>query len=278
MRSFDKCILAGDWHGNSHWACSVVYRSMDLLRGQDFKVIVQLGDFGIWSGAFGDRFLRDLTQALDETDQYVWFLDGNHENFPLLERLTDDFDARASDVPEHAPAQDKKPDQALWVTHRIAYMPRGTTFILNGKKWVIAGGAVSVDRCTRTEGESWWPQEELTDEQVAQIMVDNDYADVLLCHDRPADVFLPSLKNPANWPDCWDRYDLYRSENHRHRIQVLFEHLKPELMAHGHYHEAEYRPYTFKNGKECFVLALNKDDENHNTMLLDTQTLEFTAP
>jgi hypothetical protein len=52
----DRVALAGDWHGNTAWAVRAVRKMAALLPPDGPRVIVHLGDFGIWPGARGGSF------------------------------------------------------------------------------------------------------------------------------------------------------------------------------------------------------------------------------
>ena len=80
-------VVAGDWHGNEGWALSVIGRVPSLLAGEPRRLILHLGDFGIWPDAAGRAYLAHVSAALAAVDAELWFVDGNHEDFPLLGRL-----------------------------------------------------------------------------------------------------------------------------------------------------------------------------------------------
>jgi hypothetical protein len=50
-----RIAVAGDWHGNTAWAVRAVRRMAALLPRDGPRVIVHLGDFGIWPGPEGPR-------------------------------------------------------------------------------------------------------------------------------------------------------------------------------------------------------------------------------
>jgi Calcineurin-like phosphoesterase len=139
----DRIGVAGDWHGNTAWATRAI-RKMASLLPPGPRVIVHLGDFGIWPGPDGHDYLTALTGALADADAELWFVDGNHEDFTELARLRPGPDGRSP------------------VTDRIWHLPRGYRWRWHGREWLALGGAVSVDRALRTAGVDWWPEEEIT--------------------------------------------------------------------------------------------------------------------
>jgi len=52
--------VAGDWHGNTPWAVQAVREISALLPAEGPRMIVHLGDFGIWPGAAGRQYLSQL--------------------------------------------------------------------------------------------------------------------------------------------------------------------------------------------------------------------------
>ena len=82
-----RILVAGDWHGNEDWALSVIRRVPSLLAHEPRRLILQLGDFGIWPDQAGQHYLARVAALLAEVDAELWFIDGNHEDFPQLARL-----------------------------------------------------------------------------------------------------------------------------------------------------------------------------------------------
>jgi len=177
-----RIVVAGDWHGNQEWALSVIRRVPALLAGESQRLILHLGDFGIWPDKPGQIYLDRLSRALGEAGAELWFVDGNHEDFDRLGQL------------------DEKPgpDGRVPVVPRIMHLPRGHRWSWHGLTWLACGGAVSVDRAIRTEGVDWWPQEEITTEQEVAIS-GSGHADVMVCHDCPSGVAHSFAHPPADW-------------------------------------------------------------------------------
>ena len=116
-----------------------------LLRKSDFLVIC--GDFGlVWTDppTLEEKFFLDW---LDNRPWTTLFIDGNHENYTMLDRFP----------------------KCEWRGGKVARVP-GTKHILHllrgqvyemGKfgRWFCMGGAPSHDIGGRIEGRSWWPRE-----------------------------------------------------------------------------------------------------------------------
>src|SRR6202020_1313763 len=80
-----RIVVAGDWHGNEEWAVSVITRVPTLLAGENPRIILHLGDFGIWPDKAGLVYLDQVSKVLAEADAELWFVDGNHEDFSRLD-------------------------------------------------------------------------------------------------------------------------------------------------------------------------------------------------
>lgn len=105
-------------------------------------LVVVCGDFGgIWSGGRKDRYwLRWLERKRFTT----LFVDGNHENFDLLDAL---------------PVQRWNGGNVHQVADGVYHLMRGQVYSVEGRRLFAMGGGASGDREFRTEGVSWWPRE-----------------------------------------------------------------------------------------------------------------------
>lgn len=217
-----RVIIAGDWHGNAEWARHVIGMAGRLLPGEAPRLILHLGDFGIWPGESGREYVSAVSQACLDNDALVRFIDGNHEDFTQLEglRVRDDS-YYGGDAP-------------------VAWLPRGHRWQWHGRTWLALGGAVSLDRPRRIPGVSWWAEEEITRQQ-AQEVIDAGPADVMLTHDCPARV---SHEMHGMWPP----EELRRSDVHRDRLQRVVDKVKPGWLFHGHLHRAYTRHCNFGYG------------------------------
>ncbi len=247
-----RLLVAGDWHGNQYWAVSVIRRVPQLLSGEQPPLILHLGDFGIWPDAAGQRYLSTVGTALAEAGAELWFIDGNHEDFPLLARL----------------AGDTTSDGRVLVRPGIYHLPRGHRWQWHGRNWLGCGGGVSIDRALRTEGRDWWPQEEITGGQEAAIVA-GGRADVLVSHDCPAGVVHHFPDGPPAWAP-----DLARAQAHRDRLQRIVTAVRPAHLMHGHLHRAYQRSCDFGYGP-VQVTGLAADGVLRNFAVLDAETMTW---
>jgi Calcineurin-like phosphoesterase len=249
-----QIVVAGDWHGNEAWALSVIRRLPALLAGPAPRVLLHLGDFGIWPDAAGQAYLAHVSAALETAGAELWFLDGNHEDFPQLAGLA---------------ASETTPDGRVLVRPRLYYLPRGHRWAWHGRTWLACGGAVSLDRAGRTAGTDWWPEEEITDAQEAAVIA-GGRADVLASHDCPSGV-PHTFGRPPSW---WDPADLARSDAHRRRLQRITDAVQPRWVLHGHLHRAYQRICDFGYGP-VQVTGLDADDRLRNFAVLDVEAMTW---
>lgn len=187
-----RIFITGDCHGNQelswhpkhrHWITSVRKLNSDnfpegkALTKDD--IVIVLGDFGLvfyekdTSGYYEEQWWLNW---LDSKPWTTVFIDGNHENFNLL-----------NDYPIHEYMGGK----VSFITNSIIHLKRGEVFTFNGKTFLTIGGAESVDKHTRTENLSWWPQELLSREdenKVLDLIEKNNKFDYVLTHTSPQSV------------------------------------------------------------------------------------------
>jgi Calcineurin-like phosphoesterase len=248
-----QVVVAGDWHGDRERALSVIKRVPQLLSGEQTRLILHLGDFGIWPGVEGRRYLDSVSAVLDLVDAHLWFIDGNHEDFPQLAQLVSGTisGARAA------------------VRPNISYLPRDHRWQWHGRTWLACGGGVSLDKAGRTEGSDWWPQEEITSEQEAALIA-GGHADVMVCHDCPSGV-AHAFPRPPSW---WAAADLARNEAHRERLQRIVDAVRPADLMHGHLHRAYQLSCDFGYGP-VQVTGLAADGSLRNFAVLDVESMTW---
>jgi Icc-related predicted phosphoesterase len=251
----DEFVVAGDWHG-SKWQA---IRVLDYAEEKSAKVVVVLGDFGVWHGEPGGRFLKGLNNELVERDMLVLFVDGNHENFDVL-----------YSYPE-------EPGGHRIVRSNIWHLPRGLRWVWRGIRFAALGGAHSVDRDMRREGVDWWPQEWVTDDELA-LFADGGETDVVFMHDSPAGAPNSVTDNPlrqAKGAEWFGQHNLDLATNHRLRLETAITPANPGLIMHGHYHEHMQGVYGQPSGRQTYVWGLDEGQAplRRHTQLLSTLEL-----
>lgn len=247
--------LAGDWHGDAGWAA----RAIEQAAAAGSRLVVQLGDFGLWPGDAGEGYLDAVELACRRHDVVVFWLDGNHEDFDRLARYP------------------IAPNGLRPVRPNVWHLPRGTRWTWHGQVWLAVGGAVSVDRARREPGTSWWWQETLKPDEAASIAAAGP-ADVLLTHDRPAMAQAALGEFPGSWhaqglANGWAREDLHAADEHSALLQTVVDAVMPSRLFHGHMHErydALINPATW--GRPCRVTGLDQQGGRSNLLHLTLPT------
>lgn len=246
-----RVALAGDWHGNLPHAIG----SIERLARSGVRTILHLGDFGLWPGEAGAKYIRRVTQACDEHDLTILVTDGNHEDHARL-ALIEPFDG------------------VRWISDRIGFHVRGHRWQWAETTFASLGGAPSVNRDDLVDGVSWWPAEQITHLDLAKTIAGGP-VDVLLTHDAPE----PSTKavddvlrhNPQGWP----REALEYAEVGRTRLSLAFLTLQPRLLVHGHHHVVDRATVRVPAGtRDSHVVSLGCDGMGGNLAILDIDTLD----
>ncbi|MDE6005227.1 MAG: metallophosphoesterase [Oscillospiraceae bacterium] len=135
-------FITGDIHGeyDIHKFSTKNFPMQKLLSRSDYMIIC--GDFGlIWDGSNSDRWWLNW---LEKKPWTTLFIDGNHENFDMLESY---------------PLTEWNKTQVHQITKHIIHLCRGSVFELEGKRFFAFGGAESHDKKFRKKGISFWEQE-----------------------------------------------------------------------------------------------------------------------
>lgn len=218
-----RLLVAGDTHGNSWWLRCLAALAVEL--GCDG--VVQLGDFGFWPdqrtiracgwATIDNRWLDEIAEIYTSKGLWLRVIDGNHDAHPLVR------ESYPADTNGVRPLRDGVLDWA----------DRGAVWEWHGVRLGALGGGVSIDRHMRIEGETWWPTETITDDDVDTLISRADgRLDVLFTHDAP---MLPPGLRPLG--DEILRADCAASTR---QIARAVEGTEPTVLLHGHYH----RRYT----------------------------------
>ena len=108
---------------------------------------------------------------------------------------------------------------------------------IQGKRIGFLGGGPSIDKYWRIKGETWWPQEVITDADVDLLLrnVGDIPLDVLVTHVSPTWMnlkhFGPLDKKEWYLPNDWE-------DTCSMKVEFLSEFLKPALHVCGHMHRS----------------------------------------
>lgn len=243
-----RVAVCGDWHGNVGWARTVA-RVLPYIA-PDVTTVFHLGDW--WMSP------EETDEVFAGTDvDRIYVTLGNHEPWDQV-----------------SPLLDERPEAAIRVSKLTWYLPRPARLTVGGRRVLSLGGAASVDRQSRVEGQTWWPDEAITGEHVAAAMAGGP-ADLMLSHEGPAGTPVRPVReilrtNPHRFPAA----ALEASAASRARIAEVWDAVRPELLAHGHMHV----PAGGKTDDGRRVASLGRDGQEGNLAILDMATLKMATP
>lgn len=126
--------------GDTHRHVDSLKLKYHKMQEEDFLIVC--GDFGwLWDDSEFEHASLDL---LDKMPGTILFVDGNHENFPLIFSF---------------PEEEWHGGRVHKIRPSILHLMRGEVFDIEGKKIFVFGGGTSIDKEFRIEGISWWPEE-----------------------------------------------------------------------------------------------------------------------
>ena len=232
-----KYLFLGDAHNDLEFTESAA----KLARQHDADLL-QLGDWG-FLGPGRPHQLEELSDMLVGLGVTLRFVDGNHDDHIALKKLRGRVRVRGVEIAKN-----------------VIYQPRGSVHEDDdGTRFLFLGGAPSIDRARRVEGESWWPEEVITQADLNIALSAKGPIHVLVTHDAPT--FPPGFM-PKGSPS-YQRAQVLSMK----RVDKLIQHHRPTLHMHGHWHTNYTRPH--KNGTITTGLNCNELDSTY----LDEATL-----
>ncbi len=205
-------FVTGDVHGLlSFYKFEEFVKDRNLTK-DDFMIIA--GDCGVlWSEEDTDEKIEKY-RSLPFT---VLFVDGNHENFDMLNAY---------------PVEEWKGGKVHKIAPDIIHLMRGQVFEIEGKTFFTLGGATSIDRLFRKEGESWWADELPTyadlDEGFKNLARYDNKVDFVIthaCDERT--LYYPPLRTPFNY---------FKSYPENSLLTAIEEKVEYGQWFFGHYH------------------------------------------
>lgn len=197
--------------GDSHASKSYVTRIVEAAESFECDALFQVGDFGYWPRSERGRAFLDVVEDLASRKPIYW-LDGNHEDFLMLKRDHDALSER---------------DSFIEIRDNVFYSPRAHAFEWDGVRFMTVGGAMSIDKDWRVPGESWFEEEEITDDDVVAA-AERGHVDVIMSHDAPLGVGIPYII-----PGFRRLPGFHRNPG---KLQQIVDACTPSLLIHGHYH------------------------------------------
>ena len=166
-------IITGDTHGTL---------DLETLRNYCYnfdvrkEYIVILGDVGVcFHGGIKDERVREELERIPSKG--VLFIDGNHENFDLL---------NSYEVEEWNGGKVHK------ISDKLIHLMRGQVYEIEGKKIFTFGGGNSIDKQWRIEGRSWWKEEMPSKEEYEEGLLNlekvGNKVDYIFTHTAPREI------------------------------------------------------------------------------------------
>lgn len=178
--NYNRVFIRGDTHGDFSWL--PVWCEENHTTKNDALII--LGDAGImYYGLTSDRE-RMLKKFIAKQPITLLCVRGNHEARPANYTSTTYFEIWEDDpvVPTGVYFESSYPN--------IKYFADGSTPLINKRRFLIIGGAYSVDKEYRQlMGWRWFADEELNDEEMCNILdkIDHCKFNFVLTHTCPED-------------------------------------------------------------------------------------------
>jgi len=210
-----RIFITGDTHGSMdyHKLSNKKWKEQKSLTGEDVLIIA--GDWGV---LWNDKYIGEEKYLLDwysNKPYRILIVDGNHENHEKFSQLktVDLFGAKVGQIASN-----------------IFHLKRGHVYNIDKNTFFIMGGAKSIDRIYRTEGESWWPEEvpSVAEKQfgLTQLQQYDWKIDYVITHTAPS-----SIIRSLPYIDYWKMKD--KTSNYLDKINNS---LKFKRWFFGHFH------------------------------------------
>jgi len=174
-------LFSGDFHANVKDELEFISKDALLEKYKEnlYKKIryqIILGDAGfLWPGNETEELL--IYNELDRRPFPVLYVVGNHE--PVLGRR---------DLPEVDIGIGEKAVLVNKEKPFIAYLKRGKIYNIENRKFLVLGGALSIDRIYRVPGKSWWEREYWSNSEkkaLFDLLKNDNNFDYVLSHTGP---------------------------------------------------------------------------------------------
>lgn len=165
--------ITGDTHFEADLEKITKWEVGATLTRNDYLIIC--GDTGLtWDNT---NRTKALQQYFSRQPYTTLFIDGNHENFDLLYSY---------------PTSKAFGGTVRKIADNLYHLCRGEYYTIDGTTFWVFGGAQSLDKWMRREGESWWAAEMPTREEmeygISVLERHNNTCDFIVTHDCPKEV------------------------------------------------------------------------------------------
>jgi 3-oxoacid CoA-transferase subunit A len=232
-------LLSGDFHASARVEIDLIYKDILIHKyGQEryngIKYHVILGDGGFMWQHNRERDKRNY-EILSQRPFPILCVAGNHEPFYGMKNIPE----ADIGIGETVYKINSKPF--------TAYLKRGKVYNIDGIKFLVLGGALSIDKYDRVPNKTWWELEYWTEQEKQDVLklleTDNQF-DFVISHTGPHHIN-KKLFQDNYWVSKAKFHDeaAYLNDEIHGRIQFR------EWWC-GHFHEDEY--YFDKKKKHSY--------------------------
>lgn len=202
-------LLTGDIHRLTDYKRLTNIKDKNMTR-EDYVIV--LGDFGFpWNNSEKEK---EAFQEICNKRFTVLFVDGNHENHDLLDRME---------------VETWNGGKIHRLSDNVIHLMRGQIFNLNGIKIFTFGGADSIDKHFRVPYVTWWPRElpsgDEYEEGLCNLEKEQNEVDYILTHTCPK-----YIKNEIGFED---KYKVDIEEY----LDLIAQRVKFRRWYFGHLHD-----------------------------------------
>ncbi len=237
----ERVVVAGDWHGVRTAGIDVITSAASAGA----RVVLHVGDLNVPAAGTAPSIVKSFNQACTRTGTVLLVTPGNHDNWDRIE--SSPLDESGFHV----------------LARHVRALPRGARFEIAGRRFGALGGAISV-HTRRVPGETWWPQERITEEHVR--LLGTAPLDVILTHDAPAGIPLTSRLNPP-------AELVAEADELRARLLRAVQATRPRLAFCGHWHTRRIHELHTDDETITTVHVLNREHTVGNAVVLDLPTM-----
>jgi hypothetical protein len=232
-------LISGDFHACARGELDLIYKEILVRKyGQErydgIKYHVILGDGGFMWQHNKERDKRNY-EILAQRPFPILCVAGNHEPIYGMKKMPE----ADIGIGETVYKINSKPF--------TAYLKRGKVYAVDGIKFLVLGGALSIDKDRRTPNKTWWELEYWTEQEKQDVLklleTDNQF-DFVISHTGPHHMNLKLFQDSFSVPS--DKfYDEVAYLNDEIHGRIRFR----EWLC-GHFHEDEY--YFDKKKKQGY--------------------------
>jgi len=222
-------LISGDFHASARDEIDLIYKEFLMQKyGQEkygrIKYHIILGDGGFMWPHNSERDAQNY-KILAQRHFPILCVVGNHEPIYGMKNIPE----ADIGIGETVRKINAKPF--------TAYLKRGKAYTIDGIKFLVLGGALSIDRYDRVPNKTWWELEYWTEQEkqdVFKLLETDNHFDFVISHTGPNRINRKVFED-NHWI-CTDKY--------RDKVARLNDEIHDRIQFHewwcGHFHEDEY--------------------------------------